>query len=63
MTLDVEDQKKQSLEVFTAALRAAPDSFLKPLSGKEFANHIVEGAKVIQNYLYPSGQTDGQGKK
>jgi hypothetical protein len=64
MTFDIEDQKKQSLEVFTAALQAAPDSFLKALTGKEFANHVVEGAKVIQGYLYPPRSADdGQGKK
>jgi hypothetical protein len=53
MTIIDEDQKKQALELFIRALQAAPDSFLKALTGKEYAVHVVDGAKVIADYFYP----------
>jgi hypothetical protein len=53
MTLDTEDQRKQAFEMFVKALQAAPDSLIKSLTGKEYANHAVEGAKVVEEYLYP----------
>jgi hypothetical protein len=53
MTIGDEDRKKQSIELFTLALKAAPDSLVKALTGKEYAAHVVEGAKVIADYLYP----------
>jgi ribosomal protein L36 len=46
MTLDKEDQRKQAFELFVRALQAAPDSLIKSLTGKEYAAHIVDGAKV-----------------
>jgi hypothetical protein len=52
MTLDTEDQRKQAFELFVKALGAAPDSLLKSLTGKEYATHAVDGAKVIEDYLY-----------
>jgi len=53
MNFDPEDQRKQSVELFIRALQAAPDSFLKALTGKEYATHVLEGAKVLESYLYP----------
>ena len=52
MTLDVETQHKEALDVFIRALQAAPDSFIKSLKGKEFARHVIDGAKEIENFLY-----------
>jgi hypothetical protein len=53
MTFDPEDQHKQALDIYIRAVQAAPDSLLKSLTGKEYATHTVEGAKVIEEYLYP----------
>jgi len=53
MTLNPEDQKKQALELFIRALAAAPEAFIKPLTGKEYAKHAVEGAKEIEEYIFP----------
>jgi hypothetical protein len=53
MTLDTEDQRKQAFEMFVRALQAAPDSLIKSLTGKEYAAHAVEGAKVVEEYLFP----------
>jgi len=53
MTLNPEDQRKQAFELFVRALAAAPDSLVKPLTGKEYATHAVEGAKIIEEYLFP----------
>ena len=53
MTLNPEDQRKQAFELFVRALAAASDSLVKPLTGKEYAQHAVEGAKIIEEYLFP----------
>jgi hypothetical protein len=53
MTLDTEDQRKQAFELFIRALAAAPDSLVKSLTGKEYAKHAIEGAQVIEDYLFP----------
>ncbi|MDR1326420.1 MAG: hypothetical protein LBK00_10335 [Treponema sp.] len=53
MTLDKEDQRKQAFEMFVKALQAAPDALIQSLTGKEYATHIVDGAKVVEEYLYP----------
>jgi hypothetical protein len=53
MTLDTEDQRKQAFEMFVKALQAAPDSLIKSLTGREYATHAVDGAKVVEEYLYP----------
>lgn len=53
MTFDTEDQRKQAFELFIRALAAAPDSLVKSLTGKEYANHAIEGAKAIEDYLFP----------
>jgi hypothetical protein len=54
MTIDVEDQRKQSFELFIRALAAAPDSLVKSLTGKEYAKHAIEGAQAIEEYLFPT---------
>jgi hypothetical protein len=53
MTIDTEDQRKQSFELFIRALAAAPDSLVKSLTGKEYAKHAIEGAQAIEEYLFP----------
>ena len=53
MTLNPEDQRKQAFDLFVRALASAPESFIKPLTGKEYASHAVDGAKVIEEYLFP----------
>lgn len=56
MTVDTESQHKESLDVFIRALRAAPDSLIKSLTGKEFARHVIDGAKEIEDFIYsPQG--------
>lgn len=52
MTLDTESQHKESLDVFIRSLQAAPDSLIKSLTGKEFARHIIDGAKEIEKFIY-----------
>jgi len=56
MTLNPEDQRKQSFELFVRALASAPDSLVKSLTGKEYAKHAVDGAKEIEEYLFPKKQ-------
>lgn len=55
LTLGDEDKRKESLEVFIRALQAAPDSFVKNLSGKSYATQVIDGAKEIRDYLFPNG--------
>lgn len=52
MPLDTESQHKESLDVFIRSLQAAPDSLIKSLTGKEFARHIIDGAKEIEQFIY-----------
>lgn len=52
MTLDTESQHKEALDVFIRSLQAAPDSLIKSLTGKEFARHIIDGAKEIEQFIY-----------
>jgi|GEM_PF-2829894 len=52
MTLDTESQHKESLDVFIRSLQAAPDSLIKSLTGKEFARHIIDDAKEIEQFIY-----------
>ena len=56
MTLNPEDQKKQAFELFIRALAAAPEAFVKPLTGQEYGKHVVDGAKEIEAYLFPQQQ-------
>jgi LPS O-antigen subunit length determinant protein (WzzB/FepE family) len=37
LTLGDEDKRKEAMELFIRALQAAPDSFIKALSGKNYA--------------------------
>jgi hypothetical protein len=53
MIINPEDQKKQAFELFIRALAAAPEALVKPLTGKEYAKHAVEGAKEIEEYIFP----------
>jgi len=53
MTLGDEDKRKESLEFFIRALQAAPDSFVKALSGKSYAKEIIDGATSLKEYLFP----------
>ena len=56
MTLDTESQHKEALDVFIRALQAAPDSLIKSLTGKEFARHVIDGAREIEEFIYsPQG--------
>ena len=52
MTVDTESQHKESLDVFIRSLQAAPDSLIKSLTGKEFARHVIDGAKEIEQFIY-----------
>lgn len=52
MTVDTESQHKESLDVFIRALQAAPDSLIKSLTGKEFARHVIDGAREIEDFIY-----------
>lgn len=52
MTLDTESQHKEALDVFIRSLQAAPDSLIKSLTGKEFARHVIDGAKEIEQFIY-----------
>ena len=56
MTLDTESQHKEALDVFIRALQAAPDSLIKSLTGKEFARHVIDGAREIEDFIYSQGE-------
>ena len=51
-----EDKRKEAMEFFIRALQAAPDSFIKALSGKSYANQLIDGASEFKEYLFPSGE-------
>jgi hypothetical protein len=51
-----EDQRKQAFELFIRALAAAPDSLVESLTGKEYATHAIDGAKAIEEYLFPKAK-------
>ena len=53
MIVTIEDQRKMAFELFIKALAAAPDSLIKCLTGKEYARHTVDGAKEVEEYLFP----------
>jgi hypothetical protein len=59
LTLGDEDKRKESMELFIRALQAAPDSFIKALSGKNYAKELIDGATEFKAYLFP----EGEGKK
>ena len=56
MTINPEDQRKEAFELFVRALAAAPEALVKPLTGKEYAKHAVDGAKEIDEYIFPKQQ-------
>jgi len=58
MTLNDEDKRKEALELFIRALSAAPDSFVKALSGKNYAKQVIDGATEIKGYLFPGAEKD-----
>jgi len=53
LTVGDEDKRKEAMELFIRALQAAPDSFVKALSGKSYANELIDGATVFKEYLFP----------
>jgi hypothetical protein len=59
LTLGNEDRRKEAMELFIRALQAAPDSFIKALSGKNYARELIDGATEFKEYLFP----EGEGKK
>jgi hypothetical protein len=59
ITIGDEDKRKEAMETFIRALQAAPDSFIKALSGKNYAKELVDGATEFKAYLFP----EGAGKK
>ena len=56
MTLDYEEQKKQALDIYVRLVNAAPDSLIKSLTGKEIAKQAIEGAKIIEDYIFPKAK-------
>jgi len=57
MTIMEEDQKKEATKLFIEALHSAPNSFLTALSGADYARHVVDGAKVIKDYIFGEKQS------
>ena len=55
MTFSDEDKRKEAMELFIRALQAAPDSFVKALSGKSYAKELIDGASEFKDYLFPAG--------
>jgi hypothetical protein len=53
LTLGDEDKRKEAMELFIRALQAAPDSFIKALSGKNYAKQVIDGASEFKDYLFP----------
>jgi len=60
LTVNEEDKRKEAMELFIRALQAAPDSFVKALSGKSYAAQLIDGANEFKEYLFPTG---GKSKK
>ena len=54
LTLNDEDRRKEAMELFIRALQAAPESFVKALSGKSYAQAMIDGANEFKEYLFPS---------
>ena len=53
LILGDEEKRKAALELFISALQAAPDSFIKSLSGKGYAKELIDGATEFKEYLFP----------
>jgi len=60
MTLGDEDKRKEAMDFFIRALQAAPDSFMKSLTGKSYAKELIDGAKEFKEYLFPSDGKTGK---
>jgi hypothetical protein len=56
MLVDDGDKRKEAIELFIRALQAAPDSFIKALSGKSYAKELIDGATEFKEYLFPNGE-------
>jgi hypothetical protein len=56
LTVNEEDKRKEAMELFIRALQAAPDSFVKALSGKSYAQALIDGANEFKEYLFPTGE-------
>jgi len=56
MVIDDADKRKEAMELFIRALQAAPDSFVKALSGKSYAKEMIEGAGEFKEYLFPKSE-------
>jgi hypothetical protein len=61
ITIGEDNRRKEALELFIRALSAAPDSFVKALSGKSYAQQLIDGANEFKDYLFPG--SEGKGKK
>ena len=53
LTFGDEDKRKEAMEMFIRALQAAPDSFIKALTGKSYAKELIDGATEFKGYLFP----------
>ena len=52
LTVSDEEKRKEAMEYFIKALQAAPDSFVKSLSGKNYAKELIDGATEFKGYLF-----------
>jgi hypothetical protein len=55
ITVGDENKRKEALDFFIRALQAAPESFIKALSGKSYARELIDGATEFKGYLFPEG--------
>jgi hypothetical protein len=53
MIFSDDEKRKEAMEFFIKALQAAPDSFIKALSGKSYAKELIDGASEFEEYLFP----------
>ena len=53
LTVNEEDKRKEAMELFIRALQAAPESFVKALSGKSYASQLIDGANEFKDFLFP----------
>jgi hypothetical protein len=58
MTIGEDERRKEALEFFIRDLQAAPDSFIKALSGKSYARELVDGAVEFKKYIFKEGDED-----
>jgi hypothetical protein len=55
MVIDDADKRKEAMELFIRALQAAPDAFVKSLTGKSYAKEMIDGANEFKEFLFPTG--------